>query len=783
MVKYALGISLFFIQVLFAQNPELGSLRKALEQPENHHAYIRTCLKVAKAFGEAYPDSNARYIELAKAELQESDSAVLRYEVFQKLGELRYRQKNMKAMYAAAQSAEAIALTIPDRWYLARAYRQKALGMPVIPRDSAISYIEKAIDLLRDQSPKEQKLLADCYRVYAFLLQYQAPERAQNFRLKALTISEALNDTAHMARSYIGIGMYYRNVDIDSALYFFRRAEQFYASQQKFYSYASISNKIATCYQVKEITDSVLRYSKQAIELGKRSGNIDAIRQGLKLLLRESNEKGDYESALQYGNELLEIEGKHPSGYLSLIWIDFATVYQEMKEIDSTRVYLKKAIAQAKLDRYPPGLANSTGMLGELEMREGNYAIARTYVQETDDMYVRMKFDAARFRSIQRLAEIDFLTQNYAGAKNQYSSLLDLAKRLQNISAQAIAHRGLARCDSAKGNFSSAFNHAFSFAQLQDSFNQQSFTKEVATLQTQFKTEQQRANIQNLEQQQVITKLELAQTSSQRNSLLLIVGILAIAAALIGFLFFRLRKNKQRIESQAEELQLLNQTKDRLFGIIAHDLRGPVTNFQTLGKIFQHHIQKGNTDMLLNLSERVEQQGQQVKMLLDNLLHWSLQQLGIYRPQWEHQLLEPLGKEIIAFHEESSIAKGNEIELDIPSDLAFSLDQNGMRVILHNLLANAVKFTDKGTITVSASKKQDAVTIEVNDTGKGMSEKQLTDFSQQGSLPSERGTAGERGTGLGLNVVKQLIEHWGGKVNIESKPFHGTRVQLLLPLR
>ena len=228
--------------------------------------------------------------------------------------------------------------------------------------------------------------------------------------------------------------------------------------------------------------------------------------------------------------------------------------------------------------------------------------------------------------------------------------------------------------------------------------------------------------------------------------------------------------------------RVLNQTKDRLFGIIAHDLRGPVSGFQTLGKIFNYHIKNDNKDKLLALTGQLEKQGIQVKNLLDNLLQWSIQQLGSYRPQWERVLLNPLGKEVMDAYEESSRAKENELEIAIAEDLQVKVDKNGLLVVLNNLLGNAIKFTEQGKITLSAEKRDKQLHLEVNDTGKGMSPEQLAEFRQTGSLKSEKGTSGEKGTGLGLNLVQQIIEQWGGKMRIESQLEKGTSVKIEFPI-
>jgi len=360
--------------------------------------------------------------------------------------------------------------------------------------------------------------------------------------------------------------------------------------------------------------------------------------------------------------------------------------------------------------------------------------------------------------------------------------LLEISLKLDDISSQAVAYEGLAKCDSAAGNSAAAYRNLLNYSQLQDSFSRKNFNEEVAEMQTRFEAEKREAEIKNLAQANQIQSLELEQTSIQRNFAILLALFLGMIAVGIVYFMFRLRSNKIKIEAQAHELEVLNQTKDRLFGIIAHDLRGPVSGFQTLGKIFNYHIKNDNKDKLLALTGQLEKQGVQVKNLLDNLLQWSIQQLGNYRPQWERVLLKPLGKEVMDAYEESSRAKENELEIAIPEDLEAKVDKNGLLVVLNNLLGNAIKFTEQGKIKLSVEKRDAHLHLEVSDTGKGMSPKQLAEFRQRGSLKSEKGTSGEKGTGLGLNLVQQIIEQWEGKMQIESQLEKGTSVKIEFPI-
>ncbi|MEM8886745.1 MAG: ATP-binding protein [Bacteroidota bacterium] len=777
-----LSLLLAFPLFILSQNQTLDSLKTELAASNSHEDKLELYIALARNFDKIKADSSEKYIELAEAEMQEADPDRKRYEIYDVLSQVKYKLTKNQEMLDAAQKAQQIAYQIGDSLLIAETYRTMALSIPAVSRQQAKDFILKAIEMIEDSTEKLKRFHARNYEYYAYLLQYENPRLAHGYRSKVLEQAIVLNDSNLMASSYNGIALYYRNFKVDSALYFFRQAVKINEARNRRSVLADNYVNIANCYQVKDFKDSVIYYSENALKLGRETSNISPIRQSLRLFLAHYRGAGEYEKALDHAKEMLELDKEHPSGYRSMIWLDFASIYKEMGKTDTAILYLERARDQGLEDKYPPSVATAYAYLGEVEMELNNLDNAKNYFQEADKMYARMNIEAARVRSFHRLGQIDVRQGNFRSARINFDKLLEISLKLDDISSQAVAYEGLAKCDSAAGNAQSAYKNLLNYSQLQDSFSRKNFNEEVAEMQTRFEAEKREAEIKNLAQANQIQSLELEQTSIQRNFAILLALFLAMIAVGIVYFMFRLRTNKIKIEAQANELEELNQTKDRLFGIIAHDLRGPVSGFQTLGKIFTYHIKNDNKDKLLALTGQLEKQGVQVKNLLDNLLQWSIQQLGTYRPQWERVLLNPLGKEVMDAYEESSRAKENELEIVIPEDLEARVDKNGLLVVLNNLLGNAIKFTEQGKIKLSAEKREAHLHLEVSDTGKGMSPEQLAEFRQTGSLKSEKGTSGEKGTGLGLNLVQQIIDQWEGKMQIESQLEKGTSVKIEFPI-
>lgn len=244
----------------------------------------------------------------------------------------------------------------------------------------------------------------------------------------------------------------------------------------------------------------------------------------------------------------------------------------------------------------------------------------------------------------------------------------------------------------------------------------------------------------------------------------------------------KIEQDKTLIEQQAEELRQLNATKDRLFAIIGHDLRKPALAFRGISKKVNFLIQQNDFDTLHQFGQQLDRAAFSMNNLLDNLLNWALKQRKVlpYDPKVIN--VQEATTEIYALFEEMANEKGIDLQLKIaPSAQVFS-DPNAFATIVRNLLDNAIKYTPKnGVIQLKAIPSTQEVKLIVEDTGVGITADKLEHLFDLEQNKSSRGTAGETGSGLGLNLVKDLVELNRGTIKVISELHKGTRFEVLLP--
>ncbi|MGB1243566.1 MAG: sensor histidine kinase, partial [Chitinophagales bacterium] len=235
------------------------------------------------------------------------------------------------------------------------------------------------------------------------------------------------------------------------------------------------------------------------------------------------------------------------------------------------------------------------------------------------------------------------------------------------------------------------------------------------------------------------------------------------------------------IKAQKDKLEQLNLTKDHIFAIIGHDIRKPVIAFRGIGKKVNYLLKKQDYQTLNQLGNEIEQDALALNQLTDNLLNWAILQKDVisYNPQFI-QVAEIVSEVSALF---GSMAKEKEIELsvDISDTLHVYADINTLRVIVRNIIDNALKYTHKGgKVNITANRHPQGIKIQVSDTGIGIPQEKLNDIFLLQNNKSTAGTDGEKGTGLGLHLIHELVKLNKGVIEVVSQLGKGTTFNILL---
>ncbi len=243
-----------------------------------------------------------------------------------------------------------------------------------------------------------------------------------------------------------------------------------------------------------------------------------------------------------------------------------------------------------------------------------------------------------------------------------------------------------------------------------------------------------------------------------------------------------LEQANAELQDQARELQESNETKDKFFSIIAHDLKSPFNSVVGFADLLADQLQEKNYDGMKKYVGHIQQSAQLAMDLLNNLMEWARSQTGRIAFAPENHNLQTLVNDSVAFFTDTAKNKSIIITNDVPQPQGVFVDKPMISNILHNLISNAIKFTPSGGTIVIKSKKLDGeVLISVSDNGIGMSQNMLNDLFSIDKNIGRRGTDGEPSTGLGLQLCKEFAEKHNGNIWAESTEGKGTTFFVSLP--
>jgi signal transduction histidine kinase len=296
-----------------------------------------------------------------------------------------------------------------------------------------------------------------------------------------------------------------------------------------------------------------------------------------------------------------------------------------------------------------------------------------------------------------------------------------------------------------------------------------------------------------------IGQLEFAQTKREqqlkdqvklRNFLFLIIGLCIIVVALTYYLYvLNQRANKSlrvanaQVSHQNEKLQQLNATKDKFFSIIGHDLRGPLNSLTSFSGLLMNHTDSLSKEEIQTVAKDLDKSIKNLFVLLENLLEWSRAQAGVteFRPD--------LFDLVALIDDNKALLKNQAQQKNITlvnrpmQPVTIKAHKQSINTVVRNLVSNAIKFTPPGgTITIDVQPGKSEVLVTVADTGVGIPKDVLQQLFRLDTKHSTRGTANEKGTGLGLILSKEFVERNGGSIGVSSEEGKGSTFYFTIPI-
>jgi signal transduction histidine kinase len=463
--------------------------------------------------------------------------------------------------------------------------------------------------------------------------------------------------------------------------------------------------------------------------------------------------------------------------------------YIKKNEYDKALFHINKSkeLREAKNDLL--GLSGSYDNLAIIYRNLEKFKDAITYFQKSIELKNRLENKRGMASSLAGIGLTYYKMGQYEKGLNNMKEAFEIRKELNDKRGMVASLIRLADIYAAMGDFKNAYESTNLSKSYSDSLLNEQKNKAIAQLQEEFQTERKSKEILLLQKENTI--------QSYFQTLLI---ILAFALSIITISIFVaysskkknnviLVKSNQLITDQKEELYLLNSqlkelnaTKDKLFSIIAHDLKSPLHGLMGLLQVMLDDIKELSLEEICEFTEGMRDSVNHIYKLIENLLEWALFQRHMIEFNPEKVNLYECVNDIINAQKSSFVNKSIQVTNNITKDISFQADINMLHTILRNLFSNAIKFTERnGKVELNCTEKDSLIQFSITDSGIGIPVNMIPKLFHAGEKTSRPGTDGESSSGLGLVLCKDYIDKHNGKIWVDSEPDIGTTFFVSLP--
>lgn len=651
---------------------------------------------------------------------------------------------------------------------------------------------------------------------------------AQNQKIDSLetSLQRTLSDSLRVLL-FEKLSIEYQSVDFNKSFDYAQKAVDLAERLNRPWALALAHSNMGITQIVLGDYTTALRHSTQFLQISIAQNDSMQMAIAYNMIGDHYYDLGEYDEAYHYFTQSYRLANqKSDKIRMAVAMHNVGRVFKVLGQYDRAKAHLELSRRMSKEANDILGEPYSLDELGDLMIRRGNYdsallllkeslvtlriiedailepriysRIANTYTRKGDFTTAFSYYDSAASGYAQSknrlgIAEVELgRGQIYAQqgkfleAQSAFEKSLLIAQELHARTLEIRCFNNLSKLWESKGDYKKSLEYYKSFKLLEDSLFSQEMNEKLFRDQMRFETESKDTQIAQLSRLEALQKDEIKKQEFIRN-------IFVVVAALAGILLLTIYRSSQRrrrinkllLEHQAEmekrsaELEQLNQVKDKFFSIISHDLRSPINALAGLLDLMDRGAIRPE-DMGKNVHE-LKERFNHARTLLNNLLDWTLLQMDKLSLQPAKIDMHKVGNEniqMLGTVQEKRIEIRNEIAA---GTVAFA-DSNTINLVLRNLITNAIKFTNEGGhIILSAQEKGKFWNVSIQDDGVGIKPEVVKMLFDKTSPYSTRGTANEKGTGLGLILCKEFVEKNGGAISVMSEEGKGSTFSFTVP--
>ena len=609
----------------------------------------------------------------------------------------------------------------------------------------------------------------------------------------ALALAEKINSKPQIAECLFSIAIYYEGIyQYNNAIEYFNKALKLYEELEELEIVAQIKNSIGYIYSNLTESDKAIDHYLKSLMIYHKLNNKDGMAINYVDIGNLYYDNENYNFAERYYSDALAIYKKLKDTVgIATCYTNIANAITDSDNTSNAVDYYYKSIELQQALNDIEGVAINYNNIGDYYLKLNKYEDAKSYfnkaLAKSSQLHNNESLNALIFFN---LSDLENSIGNYDKAIFFGNKSLDISKKLglQEIEKSNLKNLSLAYENS--GNKLKSLDLLKQYTTINDTILKTNKRKKVLLFNALNKLEESNFKI---------NQLSLKNENEKKIMYFLVIAIAAFgffviiliyqqtskkkAYNLLEFKNYQIRRMHEEIKLQTNNLKLLNDTKDKFFSIIAHDLKNPFNSIKGFTELLIENIKVYDEEKQLKFLKIIKGSTIKASDLLNNLLIWANSQSGAIKFNPVKIELVKQVSDVISLLEIQAINKDISIYNNVYHNLYVNADRNMLNTIIRNLLSNAIKFTNaKGEIHISSSINDNFVTISVEDNGVGMTDDCIENLFNIENKNCGIGTANEQGSGLGLILCKDFIEKNGGTIWVKSTLNKGSEFIFTLPI-
>ena len=614
------------------------------------------------------------------------------------------------------------------------------------------------IDSLESALPKAKSdtLRINIYNSLIYAYTYKDPQHSIDLSREILPLLEKSGTDNKWAYYYNATGIaYYLKGDYIESIEYYLKAYNLYVKNMDTVRTASMLNNIGTIF------DKVRNYRKAM---------------------------SYYTQSLGFYKEM------NDPNTLAIVENNIGQTYENMGNLDSALYFHRLSLKIAEKNKLKERLADSHLNIGAILIKKEEYKIALGHLLTAYRLDSDNKNNSGIVETYAALGEAYLGLNNLLAAEKYLKTGLQLSQEQGTRSITSRLYSDLSQYHFKLNDYKSAYHYLYLHQLLSDSIVNSETRKQIENMQLLNDNEKKAQEIGLLTQ---INDLKDQQLKSQRNyfTLLIVIVLFLIIICILLWIYYEIksRANKMlstinariseqniELENQSKKLQELSTEKDNMIGVVAHDLKSPLSKIMGLSGLIRHsgNLEKDQIEYFNLIDRVIADANQLIATILDINKFESVE----YKPKMEKISLNNVLTDVTNAFTKKAEEKTIMIHLNCEEHVECTTDREMVSRLLDNLLSNAIKFSERNkNIFLTCQRDNGAIKLSIRDEGPGIRKEEMPLLFKKYTRLSARPTAGESSTGLGLAIVDLIVSKLKGKIEVNTEPKEGTEFIISLP--